>query len=143
VWGEPTAAISVAVLGTSADMIEECSKHLEKMSWVETHVLSMSPRAILSVPDGAAATANGRRDSLDKERSAGGDTNANGIDIQGRRSRSDDTTSSSSFDEGNIDGFMFSPSNMSFGMSPPHLVHSMSPITKGVWKKFLNDVDRS
>jgi len=115
VWGEPyakSAAVNVAVLGTSADIVEECSKHLEKMSWVETAM--MSPRELA-------------------------DSAKDGIDIVGRKDSNE--TNGSSFDE-NMH-FMISTSHMSFGMSPPHLVHSMSPITAGVWNKFLNDIDRT
>ena len=134
VWGEPgpqskSAAINVAMLGTSADIVEECSKHLEKMSWMETSM--MSPRTI--VPEGM--------DPLNHPTTTQSDCThiGIGIDIQRKGERVEQIKNS--YDE-NIQ-FAFSPSNMSLGMSPPHLVHSMSPITAGVWKKFLNDIDKS
>jgi len=122
IWGEPhhieeicrSAAVNVSVLGTSADIVEECSKHLEKMSWVETmDVIESTNPPILFQLD----TEDAKASAIDIVRSKE-DANRNSVDMP----------------------FAFSPSGLSLGMSPPQLVHSMSPITAGVWKSFLNDV---
>ena len=137
VWGEPQGkSAPMNVLGTSADIVEECSKHLEKMSWIESAM--MSPRAI--VPDGLNAHA-GNVPSTAEETTTTRES-AGGIDIK----RKEDTSSRVDYIKNSYDEtmqFAFSPSNLSLGISPPHLVSSMSPITAGVWKKFLTDIDKS
>lgn len=124
IWGEPgrhaaTGAINITVLGTSADIVEECSRHLEKMSWVETEVLIPetidSPATVaLPIRAGAGIDIVGRNIKREEKDAVGG---RNSLDMQ----------------------FAFSPSNMSLGMSPPNLGQSMSPITAGVWKSFVED----
>jgi len=145
VWGEPQGkSAPMNVLGTSADIVEECSKHLEKMSWVESAM--MSPRAI--APEGLNAihaagnlvASNAAKE--DPSDGAIGRETTTGIDIK----RKEDTGSRVDYVKNSYDEtmqFAFSPSNLSLGISPPHLVSSMSPITAGVWKKFLTDIDKS
>jgi hypothetical protein len=138
VWGEPQGkSAPMTVLGTSADIVEECSKHLEKMSWVESAIAPEGLNAIHAV-----ATSTAKEDRSDGSIAQARRETTTGIDIK----RKEDTGSRVDYIKNSYDEtmqFAFSPSNLSLGISPPHLVSSMSPITAGVWKKFLTDIDKS
>ena len=108
-------AVEVQVLGTSADIVEECSRHLERMSWVETDAVDLAVATVETVSSAAEA---GAIDIVKaKDPGSGSGSGRNSAEMQ----------------------FAFSPTNLSYGMSPPQLVHSMSPINPGVWNRFLND----
>eukprot|EP00216_Chloropicon_sp_CCMP2111_P001674 CAMPEP_0198238542 /NCGR_PEP_ID=MMETSP1446-20131203/4163_1 /TAXON_ID=1461542 ORGANISM="Unidentified sp, Strain CCMP2111" /NCGR_SAMPLE_ID=MMETSP1446 /ASSEMBLY_ACC=CAM_ASM_001112 /LENGTH=341 /DNA_ID=CAMNT_0043920975 /DNA_START=119 /DNA_END=1144 /DNA_ORIENTATION=+ len=97
-----------AILGTSADMVTECTMHLERMSWVESSMMPVSVSEPMDAPGSKS-----------------------GIDIARVEGKLPDEPM----------GFSFSPSNMSLGSSPT-VFNTMSPVTAGVWKQFLNDIQR-
>ena len=123
VWGEgdavPGPPPQAAILGTSADMLNECTMHMKEMSWTETAVFSQHVIASASIP---VAIGSLPKQSLD--------------DLEGLRAA---RASKGEGEEAYL--FAFSPSNMSLGSSPAKdfLTESMSPLTSGVWNQFLKD----
>ena len=73
IWGEQPAhyyerSQAIAVLGTSADIVEECSQHLQKMSWVETcEVIDPSNGATENIDIEVPPARTFQRDSADMQ----------------------------------------------------------------------------